>query len=64
MIRRSRELITDDQQNDSWKMRLNFWTVPEHEFDQELVSKRRTFTGLLWFRADQLWCGDIPAAFP
>lgn len=34
------------------------------EFDQELVSKRRAFTGILWICPDQLWRGNFPEAFP
>ena len=25
---------------------------------------RRTFTGIFWFRSYELWCRDIPSAFP
>ncbi len=32
------------------------------ELDQETGKQGRTFTGLLWIRADQLWSGDIPSS--
>ena len=34
------------------------------EFDQELVDKGELISGLLRFCPDQLWCGDLPEAFP
>ena len=34
------------------------------EFDHGTGDKRRTFPGIFRFCADQLWCGDIFAAFP
>ncbi len=34
------------------------------EFDQELVDKGELFSGIFRIRADEFWCGDIPAAFP
>ena len=34
------------------------------EFDQELVSKGRAYSGIFWICSDQLWCGNISGAFP
>ena len=34
------------------------------EFDLDLVSKRRTDSGIFRIRTDQLWRGDFSSAFP
>ena len=45
-------------------MRSSFWTVQCDELDMERVSTRKFIPGIFWFGADELWCGDIPEAFP
>ncbi len=54
----------DPEQKDQLLEEIELLDGASAEFDQEMVSKGRTDSCILWISSYQLWCRDIPGAFP
>ena len=56
--------IVDPDQGEQLMEEIELLDGASVDFDQEQVSKGNYDTGIFWFCADKLWCGDISGTFP